>query len=131
MLQVVEFVQHFEEVPDRAGHAIEGPDQDDVEAVLAGIGQQLIEPGPPGLGAGDHVACIHAGSRSRAGPPSRGGHGPGSPDAGRWSRPSDKGRRASCAPLLQALGVVLLDILFDELDQDVGHVLALGRRWPP
>jgi hypothetical protein len=56
--QVVELVQHLEEVADGASHAVEGPDQDDVETVLAGIGQQLIKPGPLRLGSGDHVAIF-------------------------------------------------------------------------
>ena len=40
---MVEFVEHFEEVPGGAGDPIEGPDQDDLELAAAGIGQQLIE----------------------------------------------------------------------------------------
>jgi hypothetical protein len=43
---MVEFVEDFEEVPNRSGHPVESPDQDDIEAVLAGIGQQLIETRP-------------------------------------------------------------------------------------
>ncbi len=47
--EMVELIEHFEEVPDRAGHPVEGPDQHHIEAVPAGVGQQLIETGALGL----------------------------------------------------------------------------------
>ena len=57
-IEPVEFVEHLEEVLDRACHAIEGPDQDDVEAAAAGIMHQLIKPGTLRLCAADFVRVL-------------------------------------------------------------------------
>ena len=51
-LQVIQLIQHLQEVGHRPGDAVEGPDQDHIEPAAAGIAQQLVQTGPPGLGAG-------------------------------------------------------------------------------
>jgi hypothetical protein len=56
--EAVEFVQHFEEVPGRAGDAIACPDQDHIEAAAAGIVHELIESGPAGLHTGYFVGVL-------------------------------------------------------------------------
>jgi hypothetical protein len=43
---MVEFVQHFEEVPDRPRDSIRGPDQDHLKAAAPGILQQITETTP-------------------------------------------------------------------------------------
>ena len=122
-VEPVQLVEHFEEVPGRAGDAIAGPDQDDIEAAAAGIPHQVIQTGPARLRAGDPVGDLRDDLDSRAGRPSGAGRRAGSPDADRRWRPSDKGRRVSPAPPLRS---VLGDVVLDELHQDVGHVLPLG-----
>ena len=57
-VEPVQLVEHFEEVPDRSGDPIEGPDQDDIEAAAAGIAHQLIETRPLRLGAADPVGVL-------------------------------------------------------------------------
>lgn len=49
--EAVQLVEDFEEVADRAGDAIEGPDQNDVEASVAGIAQDLVQTRAPSLHA--------------------------------------------------------------------------------
>ena len=46
---MVQFVEHFQEVPAAAGDAV--PDHDDVEPTAAGVRQELIQPGTLCLGA--------------------------------------------------------------------------------
>ena len=58
MFELVEVVQHLEEMPGGAGDPIRGPDQDHIEAAAAGIPHQLIEPRPAGLAAGDPVGVF-------------------------------------------------------------------------
>jgi len=57
-VEPVELVEHFEEVPGRAGDAIRGPDQDHIEAAAAGIPHQAIQTGPARLHAGDLVSHL-------------------------------------------------------------------------
>ncbi len=119
----VQLVEHFEEVPDRAGDPIGSPDQDHIEAAAAGIPHHLIETRPARLRAADPV-CILLHDLIAA----LSGHLAqvvqlGLRDADRQSRPSDKERRVSPAP---PLGRVLGDVALDELHQDIGHVLPLG-----
>ncbi len=57
-VEVVELVEDLEEVPGRAGDAIEGPDQHDIETVLAGIVQQLVEPRPFRFSPADAVGVF-------------------------------------------------------------------------
>jgi hypothetical protein len=42
-IQPVQFVQHFEEVPDGPGYPVRGPHQDHLETTAAGIPKQVIE----------------------------------------------------------------------------------------
>jgi hypothetical protein len=56
-LQVIEFVQHLEEVADRAGEPVRRPYQHDVEPAAARIPHQFIETRPLGLGPADPV-CV-------------------------------------------------------------------------
>ena len=125
-VEPVQLVEHFEEVPDRPGDPVRRPDQDDIEAAAAGIPHQVIETGPARLRAGDPVGILVRRSGSRAGRPSAAGRAAGSRDADRRSRPADTGRRVSLAPSLRLGRRVLRDILLDELQQHVGHVLPLG-----
>ena len=48
--EVVEFVEHFEEVADGPGDPVRGPDQHHLEAAAAGIAQEFIQTRAPGLG---------------------------------------------------------------------------------
>ena len=57
-VEPVEFVEHFEEVPRRAGDAIACPDQHDVELAAACIPHQIIEARPACLHAGDLVSDL-------------------------------------------------------------------------
>ena len=57
-VQPVELVEHVKQVTDRAGDPVEGPDHDDVELAAAGVGQQLVQSGAPGLGAADPVGVL-------------------------------------------------------------------------
>jgi hypothetical protein len=54
-VQIGEFVEHFKEVLHRACHAIERPNEHDVEPAAAGVVQKFIEPGPFRPGAGDFI----------------------------------------------------------------------------
>jgi hypothetical protein len=56
--QVVEFIEHLEEVPDRARDPIRSPDQDYLEAAAAGIPQQLIETRTSSLCSGDAIGVL-------------------------------------------------------------------------
>jgi hypothetical protein len=42
-------------MPHAAGHAIAGPDRNDVEAVTPGVGHHLIQTWPAGTSAGDAI----------------------------------------------------------------------------
>jgi hypothetical protein len=53
--EVIQFIQHFQEVADRTGQSVEGPDHDYVETAMVGIFHQLIKPGPPGPGTRDLI----------------------------------------------------------------------------
>jgi hypothetical protein len=57
-VELIEFIEDFQEVPDRAGDAIERPDHDDIELAAASIGQEMIEPGALCLHPGDFVAVF-------------------------------------------------------------------------
>src|SRR5579863_9397092 len=103
----------------------------------------MPRPGPHRSGRGGHRASgcrdrdgafsrrrsgryTPARSRGRAGRPSGAGHRAGSRDAGRRSRPSYKERRVSLAPPLRLRRRVLHHIVLDELQKNIGHVLALS-----
>ena len=57
-LEVVEFVEHLQEVPNGPGDPVRGPDQHDLEPAAASIPKQLIEPRPTRLGPGDSVGVL-------------------------------------------------------------------------
>ena len=56
--QVIQLVEHLEEVPSAPGEAIAGPDQQDVESTAASIPHHFIQPGPARLGAGYPVGIL-------------------------------------------------------------------------
>jgi hypothetical protein len=56
--QMVELIEHLEEVPDRARDPIRSPDKNYLEAAAAGIPQQLIETGAPSLCSGDAIGVL-------------------------------------------------------------------------
>ena len=56
--QPAQFVQDIEEMLDRPGDPIRGPDQHDVEAAAAGVGHHLIQPRPARLRAADFVHIL-------------------------------------------------------------------------
>ena len=57
-VEVVELIQHFQKVPDGAGHTIEGPDQHDIELAAPGIGHELVQTRPAGPGLRSCGRCI-------------------------------------------------------------------------
>ena len=54
--QVVQFVEHLEEVADGAGDPVRSPDEHNVKLPLAGIPQHLVEAGAARFGAADPVS---------------------------------------------------------------------------
>ena len=56
--QVVEFVQHFEEVPNGPGDPVRGPHQDYLEATTASIPKQVIEARPAGFRPREPVSVL-------------------------------------------------------------------------
>jgi hypothetical protein len=56
--EVVEFVQHFEEVPHGPGDPVRSPHQDYLEAAAAGIPKQVIETRSASLRPGDPVGVL-------------------------------------------------------------------------
>ena len=128
-LYMIEFVQDLEEVADGAGQAVESPDHDNLEPAMPGIGHQLVEAGALRLGAADLVGVLLDDLvtallgqlaqvvKLRLRVLIEGG------DA------EVQGRALHLAALLrrfQGSRRVLADVVFDELQQDVGHVLAAG-----
>jgi len=57
-LQMVEFIQHFEEVPDGSSDSVRGPHQDHLEPAAAGIPKQIVEARPASLGPGDAIGVL-------------------------------------------------------------------------
>jgi hypothetical protein len=57
-LQVVEFVQHFEEVPDGPSYPVRGPHHHHLKAAAAGIAEQVIETWPAGFRPRDPVGVL-------------------------------------------------------------------------
>ena len=56
--EMTQFIEHFQIVLNRAGDAITGPDQDDIELAPASVGQKLVQSGPLRLGAADAVGVL-------------------------------------------------------------------------
>lgn len=56
--QVVELVEHLQEVDHGAGQPVESPDQQHIETTAAGVAQHLIESRPARLGAADLVPVL-------------------------------------------------------------------------
>ena len=56
--QAIQLVEHFEEVPGRAGDAVRCPYQDDIEPSAAGIPHQIIQPRAARLRAADLVSKL-------------------------------------------------------------------------
>jgi hypothetical protein len=57
-VEVVEFVEHLEEVPDGSGDPVGSPDQQHLEASAARISKELIETRPASLGPGDPIGIL-------------------------------------------------------------------------
>ena len=57
-VEMVQLVEHFEQVLHRASHAIEGPDHHDIEAAAAGVEEQLVQSRTLRLGAGDAIGVL-------------------------------------------------------------------------
>ena len=57
-VELAQLVEHFEEVPGRAGDAIACPDKDHIEAAASGIPHQVIQTGPARLHATDPVGVL-------------------------------------------------------------------------
>jgi hypothetical protein len=57
-VEPVEFVEDLEEVLHRPGDPVRGPDQQNFEAVAAGVAHQGIETRPAGPGAADRVGVL-------------------------------------------------------------------------
>jgi len=57
-VEVVQLVQHFQEVADGSSDPVRSPDQDDLEPTAAGIPKQLVKTWPLRLRAGDPVGIL-------------------------------------------------------------------------
>ena len=57
-MEMIEFVQHFEEVFYGSGQTVGGPNQDRIETVAARILHHLIETGTPGFSAADAIGVL-------------------------------------------------------------------------
>jgi hypothetical protein len=57
-VEVVELVQHFEEVADGSGNPIRSPDQHNLETTAARIPKQVIEARAPSFGSGDPIGIL-------------------------------------------------------------------------
>lgn len=57
-VEVVELVQHFEEVSDGSGDPIRSPDQHNLETTAASIPKQVIEARTPSFGSGDPIGIL-------------------------------------------------------------------------
>jgi hypothetical protein len=57
-VEVVEFVQHLEEVADGSGNPVRGPYQHHLEAGAAGIPEQVIEARPASFSSGDPIGVL-------------------------------------------------------------------------
>ncbi len=56
-VEMIQFIQHFEEVFYRPGQPIGGPNQDHVETAAAGVGHHFVKTRAPGFGTADPI-CI-------------------------------------------------------------------------
>jgi hypothetical protein len=93
-VEMIEFVDHFEEVPDGSGDTVRGPDHEHLEAAAARIPKQIIETRSTSFSPGDPIGVLGNDLNPAAGP-SRGDHRAESPGAGRhWIR-ADKGQQFS------------------------------------
>ena len=93
-VEVVQFVEHFQEVTHGAGHAIAGPDQHDVELPRRASASIWSRPGRRALVPliRSVYSCTISKPRCAA---IRADRRAGSPDADRGSRPACRARRAS------------------------------------
>jgi hypothetical protein len=57
-VEMIEFVEHLEEVPDGAGDPVGSPDQQHLEAAAARIPKELIETRPASFGPGDPIGVL-------------------------------------------------------------------------
>ena len=57
-VEMVQFVEYFEEVLDRASQAIAGPDHDHIEASAASVAHEVVETGPACLRTADAIGVL-------------------------------------------------------------------------
>ena len=124
----IQLVEHLKEVLYRAGDPVRSPDENNIEAAAAGIGQHLIETWPlrfsarkpVGILIDDLVAALSS-------------HLPQIDELrfrmlidGRYAHV--KRRRASCAPALPGRdGSILGNVALDEIEEHDCHFQALRR----
>jgi hypothetical protein len=56
--EMIEFIEHLEEVPDGSGDPIRSPDKNHLEAAPAGVPQQLVETRTPGFRSRDPIGVF-------------------------------------------------------------------------
>jgi hypothetical protein len=56
--EVIQFIEHFQEMPHASGHPVECGHEHDIEAVPPGIGHKLVEAGALGFRAANHIAIF-------------------------------------------------------------------------
>ena len=129
-VEVVQLIEDFKEVASRTGDAIERPDQHNIETMLVGIVQEVVEPRPFRLGPTDPVGVLTNDLITTLRSPSLAGRAAGFRDADRGSRPAGTRHSASSAlTFLLRFEPVFLDILLDELHQYIRHVRHLTERF--
>ncbi len=104
--EVVQLVEHFEEVPDRAGDPVAGPDQHDVELPRSGIFQHLVQAGAARFGAAEPVGIFLHDLKATLSGQARADRKAGFPGADPVSRRACRARRAASV-LLQGQHVIL------------------------
>src|SRR5258707_10733167 len=57
-VEMIEFVEHLEEVPDGSGDPVRGPDQEHLEAAAARIPKQIIETRSTSFSPGDPIGVL-------------------------------------------------------------------------
>jgi len=57
-IEVIQFVENFEKMPDRTGHPIKSPDKHNIETVSPSIGHQFIKPRPFRFRTGNLIAVF-------------------------------------------------------------------------
>jgi hypothetical protein len=57
-VQMIEVIEHFQEVPNRASHAVERPNHDYIEAMSPGVRHKPIQTGAFGLCSADRVGVL-------------------------------------------------------------------------